>query len=289
MRRKFYALLTIAVVFAAQSQLPGHARDMGGPLPDAVELNLQNADADEQLIQLAHAAKINVMADATDWPAAAKNAETNLSVERQQPLIGWLRDISYLNRLTWLRTENNNFVVWSEPDIVSLARRMAAATVAQRPQFVAAALPELRKTLDADLVTQLDADPQQWSALLARTNLYGVVLYDSLLDLAKKQGWDGVNQDFKAQIPDAQIPLTLRAQVALQNRLQHTQPKLMTPLAWLRDETWQQARLTVQQSTPSRIDGVLQPRVWGLDVTAPIAGKPTTQSVVALTDEGGVQ
>ena len=294
MRKYFYPpLIALILSSLTHSTFPAYAQEKTSGFSDTVTLNVQNADTDEQLIQLAHAAKINVMADATDWAEtiATEAKATALTVNEEQSLTHWWRDLSYLNHLTWYRNyhdPNGTFLVWREPDLASLARRVAAEAKAQRPQIEAAALPSLRQALDPALVERLDIDPQQWTHLLARYNLYGQVVYDSLLGLAKKQGWNGQDLNFRYRLENEDIPAPLRSQIILQSRLLQTQP--VTKLDWLRDETWQNAKLMVERSTPSKINGQVQPRLWTLTVKAPLTGQEEQETVVVLADDqGGAQ
>lgn len=288
-----FPIWIVAGAVCAGAPSVAHAQDQGGPLLSPVELELQKARADDQLIKLAQAAKINVMADATDWPddgkVAGRVGDGTLTVSKKQTLIEWLQDIGYANRLTWERN-GNTVVLWPEPDIVPLTRRVVDEAVTQLPQIEAEIKPALQGALDPEVVARLNAEPGAWLKAIQRHGLYDIVLSNSLLALLQeKHGWDGRNQGFQLQLKDAQIPADLRTQIILSRRLAQARPQT-DRYAWLRDETWQNVRLVVQQSQPTIINGKVQPRQWRLSVAAPVGGQESIRSVATLsTEDGGEQ
>lgn len=276
------------------------AQDEGGPLLSPVQLNLQNATADDQLIKLARAAKINVMADASDGPvdkpadklknaAAGTIAGTTLTVAKKQTVLDWLRDMAAANHLTWQRSGGNTVMLWPKLDLVPLARDVTAAAIARRPQIISAIKPDLQATLAPELVARLDAEPDQWSTVQDRFLLYQYVVDNSLRTLLQKQqGWDGKDQNFQLQLKGEAVPADLRSHLIVLRRLIQSQPDQVRSAAWLNDETWQKARLMVQQSPLAVINGKTQ-RNWALNVTAPINGQEARQSAATWTQEGGGQ
>ncbi len=292
-----YPIWIVLGLFYAGASV-ARAQDEGGPLLSPVELDLQNANTDDQLIKLARAAKINVMADASDWPADGKVAGriggTALTVAKKQTLLEWLRDIAYTNRLTWERNEHNGgntVVLWPEPDIVPTARRIVDEALKERPQLEAEARLALHDKLDPALVAQLDAEPAKWPQALQQYGLLQMVVTDPLRTLLQeKYGWDGQNQDLHLELKEEQIPAELRSHIILYRRLLQAYPNSIYPSAWLRNETWQKARLVVRQPRPSMVNGKMQPLQWVLSVVASVNGREDAHIVAILsTEDGGDQ
>lgn len=295
-----WALTALIAGLLTPNLFSARAAEEVDPRWKTVELDLKKADTDEQLIQLARAAKINVMADATDWPDndSAEAKSSVLTVGREQFVYDWLRDLSYLNRLTWRNNTNpltgtlqgsQTFMVWREPDVVALARRIEEEAKLRRPLLEAAAMPLVRQAIDAGLVQKLDADPRYWSKFMDHANPFGIVVQDSLLDLAKKQGWDGKNMAFTSRIATEDIPTPLLSQFILQSRLRQTQPSELDKLMWLHDEPWKGAKLTAQPTAKSSMNGVAQPRPWILTVKTPFhsSSASSAQTVAPLVDNQG--
>jgi hypothetical protein len=254
------------------------AQDQGGPLQSPVQLELRNDGPDDQLIKLARAAKINLIADATDEPGAT------LTVSTKQSLLSWLHDIAYANRLSWQRNGGNTVVLWQAPDVVPLARRIVEESLAQRAQLEAQIQPILHEKLDPELVARLDAEPAKWPLAMRRHDLYRIVITDKLRTfLQEKHGWDGQSQDFQLQLQDEQIPAALREQILLNLRLRQIRPENHHS-QWLGEDVWQQARLMVEQSKPPIMNGKVQPMQWSLSVQASHNGKIATRSVANLVD-----
>ncbi len=288
MKYPMWALLLSVVCVGVPA---ARAQDSGGPLLAEVELKLQDAGTDDQLIELARAAKINVMADASDLPDAGPQANAAASaamtVTQKQPTLDWLRDMAFANRLTWQRNGGNTIVLWPKADSVSLARRVVDEAVAQRPQLVAEIKPALQAALDPALLARLKAEPEKWSQVQDRFVLYRIVVDDSLRTLLQKQhGWDGQNQDFRLQLTNDQIPTDLRSQLIVLRHLMQTQPDQVAPRAWLSHEIWQKARFVVQQTAPTIINGKMQ-RSWLLNVIAPLNGQEARHLVAVLIEQGG--
>ena len=293
MQRRFYGPLAFAVIgLIMPLATAAYAQDEGGPLLSPVELELQNAGTDDQLIKLARAAKINVMADASDWAENAKKVDApaaTLTVSKKQPLLEWLRDMAYANRLTWQRNAGNTVILWSEPDIVPLTRRVVAEAAAQWPQVEIEAKAALHDKLDPALVARLDAEPEKWSLAMGQHALFNIVLLDSLTTLAKERGWDGQNQNFRLKLGDDAIPAALRSQIILSQRILQAQPERIAARGWLDDQTWQKARLFVRKSKPSSINGKEQPIIWWLGVEAPLGPGASSQTVATLSTVDGRQ
>lgn len=288
--------LAIAALGLTCLALPpnAHAQDEGGPLLSPVELKLQNAGTDEQLIKLARAAKINIMADASDEIDEGQKlnavAGTTLTVTKKQTVVDWLHDMTEANHLTWQDNGSRSVVLWRAPNMVPLTRRVVEEAVAQRPQLEAEIKPLLQTKLDPALLARLEAEPDKWSAVQSRSVLYVSVVTDALRTLLQeKHGWDGRDQNFRLQLKDDQIPADLRSQFVVWLRLLQTQPDHVASRVWLEDATWQKARLIMQQTRPMILNGKKLPVQWNLEVRASVNGQEERQSVATLTEEGGDQ
>ena len=216
-----------------QSQLP----------PPQYPLQLNNASVDDALFAVAEAGKVNIIADATDWPEAGKTITT----EHTDSVVGWLAGLANefdltLNadgraHLNQLGTYSKNYVLWHEPDIepiLQAARQMyTTPTVPNDDNGNPIAQPPDMKnaTYNSYLMKwQQEQAGQQVAAWLKAQGVTSASIRSS--------------RDYTA----SQLPETLRdtlrqlARVSLTN--QHTSLNNVKPdvLRKLDDDFWQKAR-----------------------------------------------
>lgn len=105
---------------AALAQSVAVAPAAPDPLKQSVALPATGTSLDDDLIALGRAAKINIIADASQWPTDAPA----LSGPRTGPPPTLLQ-ANTERPLSWLAGDNA-LLVWTRPDILVLARRIAA-------------------------------------------------------------------------------------------------------------------------------------------------------------------
>ena len=222
------------------------------PLKRSVTLPSPGTSLDDDLIALGRAAKINVIADASTWPAdapalsGARTGNPNRLLAANEPLA-----------LSWLG-QGDTVLVWARPDILALGRRIAAGESIQRiavppiaiapiavtpnapspPKPLAAGTPRFSGLDIQELIENArraqNAEPQAWNA---RWNEY----LSTLAPAQKREpGWT-------RDVALSDLPPDLHDFV-----LAHAQEFLLpTDLmehwkAWMTEDFWKTARLNIR-------------------------------------------
>lgn len=175
-----------------------------------VAVKVQEASMDDYLVELARAADVNFIADATDFP---KTAEP-VSLEQQRPLGNLIIDFARQRKLGSRRFDANTFLFWSAPD-TDAALELAHAI----------------------LPTQTNPDGKP----LIRRQMRAW-----LTDYFKQvHGWNGYSQDVDIKVKLADLPPELRAWVVSETR----DEILPWEKIFYSDVFWNTARLRIRDSS----------------------------------------
>lgn len=132
MKHQFLKVTTATLLLAgvAVAQVPKQQP------PPKYLLELNNASVDDALIQIAHGGKVNIIADATDWPEPAKGK--TITTSHNDSTVGWLFGVANefdltlnqvgLNQLIQMPAQTKNYVLWREPDVEPILQQARQAT-----------------------------------------------------------------------------------------------------------------------------------------------------------------
>jgi len=178
------------------------------PMNRKVNLRLEKATLDDQIIELARAADANFIADATHF------AETTAPVsgEWEYPLSFLVSNLADAHNLSRYNKDARTFLFWSQPDMLALAHKIVAGESVKR-----VSTPPDDRALDALL-----------SGWLQRT-----------------YGWDGRAPGFVKDIRIAELPPEIRTPVMAWAQEYLSQDSSASALgqAWFTDAAWKGASL----------------------------------------------
>lgn len=243
---KFRFLFVAAL--GASLLAPGTVRAQPQNDPPKLPLRLENAGVDEALLGLARQAKVNIIADADGLP---RDKTITTTAPLYNLVVGdWLGILSHQFGLTWHdrnskdqwgdwfstdAAEKRDYVVWREPEVEPLVRRLAKELVPLSPPGAGQA-----------------AAPAAGAPAVQRHELYNEQVRRLGADLAawlRTQGWDGQSPDFQRDFKLSELPEPLR--VSLRRWLFTSISIAFWPeVRWLDDATWQRARILLPPRDP---------------------------------------
>lgn len=186
---------------------PGHSQGVNDTLRKQVGLSPQGTATDDYLLALGKAADLNFMADATQFPATG----APLALKPQDSAQNIIAALANARKLTWQKQNEYFSLFWSEPDVMSLAQRIAAG---EKIKLVDQVLPS--QQLD-NLLTAFYTQLRGGDA-----NLRGVTLNLKMADL----------------------PPAIRSKVVAKAQYAIMSPGIRKVDAeWFTDDIWQTARL----------------------------------------------
>jgi hypothetical protein len=118
--------LALCVFCSAGFLKSGRAQVFDETMRQKVTIDAEATTSDDALLAMARAAKVNVIADATEFK---NNATTPLDFPayKQSGALGsYLLEMSDARNLSWTRPDAKTFLVWKRPDIDALAKRIVA-------------------------------------------------------------------------------------------------------------------------------------------------------------------
>jgi hypothetical protein len=189
----------------------GQSLPLEGKILQPVDLRLANATADDALVELARSTGVNLLADSSRFPGHTVTAQ------RSGTLLNSLFALSHEYKLSWARRNQETVLVWSQPDIIALARAIAQAEAASAEATPKKPLSE-RRAEDAEL-----------GRSLARY-------------LMQEKQWDGKDQTFTSSIAVSSLPEELRSAITARAYSGFLAPKLKRA-NWLSEPVWQQSTL----------------------------------------------
>ncbi len=212
--------------------------------PPKYLLEMNNASVDEALIQIAHGGKVNIIADATDWPQPGKAA--SITTSHSDSTVGWLFGVANefdltlnqvgLSPIVQLPAQSKNYVLWREPDIEPIlqqARQYTAPTVREQAEVEPLHRPQGLKNSTWNLIL-MDRQREQAGQ--------GVAAW------LQEQGVKSESVRSVLSFPSEQLPETLRstlqqlARASASNGFSGVQGVKTTVLRQMEDEAWKDAR-----------------------------------------------
>lgn len=226
---------------ALAQQTPAALPVVPDPLKRSVTLPPQGASLDDDLIALGRAAKINLIADASQWAEGAPALG-----EPRTGLPSALLGRDGPTSLSWL-AQGDTLLVWTRPDTLVLARRIAGGESIRR-----VALPPAPSAPALNFAVPAPGQPLDIKALIdaaraaqnSQEELWQTRWNEYLSELADGQargpGWtrDIALSDLP---PDLHAYALVRAQEYLLPSVQMAHWK-----AWMTEEFWQTARLSIR-------------------------------------------
>jgi len=211
------------VLAVAQNAVPpASATAEVSPLAHPVTVAAGSRTPDAELVELARAAHVNMLADASNMAGA-------MSVPvREGKLYGNLNLLAKERHLTWRRSGDNTVLAWDEPDVLSLAQRVALTLIPA---------PKTPATTDAPATTPatVPASPdgtslnQELTKFFARPEQRGATA---------QEGWKDA--------PLVTLPAPLRAQVLDAIRARTSRQTASVDALWLSDDFWKGMRLRIK-------------------------------------------
>jgi hypothetical protein len=199
----------------------------------------KTAPIDDYIIALSKATDINFIADATNFPADAQVDQYPSSPASLDGINGpearkWqsnrlnvLIDMTESKRLTQYRWEEKTYLLWSEPDLLSLGRLIVSERERDQAQAIA------RQTLDRAVMNE------EWKKYFQTAH-----------------GWDEHAQGVAARVKFTDLPPALRPLVESETRRRIF--NLFADegtLDWFHDDYWNQTYFTLKPSTEGAGNG----------------------------------
>lgn len=152
MRKLCFAPLAVCgMLLGLALRLPAQVPLVDEITRQKISLPLKQPSTDDYLLQMARAAHVNLLADATNFPEATPSlvgewnfpSSTASAGQWTGSLGNLLRELANERKLTWQRLHLKTFLFWSEPDMAELGRALATATPLPTP-FAAGAFGGIR-------------------------------------------------------------------------------------------------------------------------------------------------
>jgi len=205
------ASIASVCLLASWLYAPAHAAPIGPTLHKDVEFELKPSTPDDELIAVAEAADINIVADATDLPTQSSLVETPWHGKLPWKLWNLVKEITAGRMMAWdPQPDDKTFLFWKQPSTETLRAAL------QQPQVV------------TSITSQADD-----LSIRRRLSEY----------LRDRHGWDGAKPNFAVSVPLSQLPEDLqREMIAAAQKA----PALL-PTGFLQaitnKDSWQTARL----------------------------------------------
>ena len=192
--------------------MPAQASEIGPTLRQRVDFELKASTPDDELVAVADAADVNIIADATDLPTQSTLVETPWPGKQPWALWNLVKEITSRRMMAWYpMADDKTFLFWNQPDLAALRKALQ----------------------EKDVVTTIA--PQRDDLTIRR----------ELISLLRDQyGWDGITPNFAVSIPFSRLPINLSRDMvaATQQPQATTQPRGFLQTA-ISDDFWQKARL----------------------------------------------
>ncbi len=207
--------MAAVVVVCSVAALP--AQEPAQPAPEIrariFPFELHPSTPDDELLEVARAADVNLFVDTTAVPEVASQVQTQWPGKHDWSLETLLSDISSGRRLAWdIQNTDQALLLSAEPNLEDLRQKML------RGPGIDVATPKLDE-----------------AAFNARLIDY----------LRREQGWKGNQVDWNKTIPIADLPPDLREEVLARTQQAALRGLGVDRVSMMRDETWKQARLSI--------------------------------------------
>ncbi|MDF2439225.1 MAG: hypothetical protein JWN98_209 [Abditibacteriota bacterium] len=212
-----------------------------------VTLRVQNATVDEYLVELGRLAEINIIADAARFSVSYPP----VSGEFQLPVWGLIVPFATQRKLSATRYDSQTFLLWSEPDVASIAREL------------------VKKMADP---VEIEPD-EKLSAYQKRlqSRREGLAANQVLTEYFQRvHNWDGRRTNIGVALKLSDLPPDVRRIIwrEARRRILHgpdSSTRIPTTLRiWYDDNFWKRAVLQVTGPVPPGVDPALAIRVGGL-------------------------
>ena len=230
-------LLILPIVARAQRQWPLNTPKYYDALMIAEHnIALKQNSTNDYLIAMADAADVNILADATRFPASVpplqgewkNNFSSAANGQWSISLLSFFQEFSSERGLTWARDTDaqHTFLVWSAPGEAELAS-IGRELMARRPRRIA----------HPDRIRKKDDAEKEMDLLLA--NFY-----------KEQYQWDGSSSEVAPDLKLSQLPSELRAKITalLMEQIEHVD--LIDQGFWYEDVFWQHATLQIRKQFP---------------------------------------
>lgn len=246
-----------------------HAQE-AKPQKPVTPTKLTVANTDDALVEFGRAAKMNFMADATQF----SQQETPLANDTTHTVEEHLAELVAKQHLALLPQEQM-FLLWNAPDLPQFARLLA-----QGDTIKLYALPPVetsKPTLPLNGATRPTA-----KALETKTPSFQEAVFQELSDyLSATAGWDGQTPGSVAEVRISDLPPALHDKVAAAVQREILRPASVAVWnAWFDDRFWQNAQLRVVQDSNGKLNG---PKISVLTVGGSIRiGSGSGGSMISL-------
>lgn len=218
-----------------------------------VTFKVQPASVDDYLIELAQAADVNIIADATHLPTQA----APLTGKASDALGNMVPAIAYDQRLSWWRYNSQTFLFWPElsgQELIALAQQIKDRKEAMLPDVIPTAAQQAGVN-QAGQANNQGQPPGARSNFLVHQQAYLTRLdedreMDKLLTdyLQQTYGWDGKAPGPPVQIKVKDLPPPLFAKMLPYIQRQHVgreREGWSSRSAYLSNAFWNNARLWI--------------------------------------------
>ena len=250
-------LNSAAVLFSSSAvAAPARAVVQSEPMPPQYPLQLDNATVDEALFAVAKAGKVNIIADATDWP----DDDKTLTTEYTDSVMGWLGGLANefdltinadgKGQLNYLSNDSKNFVLWHEPQDIEPILQQARQTYTA---------PSAPTDTEGNALPQ---SPEMSDATYKRYSMMGQAerARQQVVAWLEAQGVDKTSLKAPLDYPASQLPAPLRDTLRQLARVQltnlHSGPNGALPAVVVKeldDETWKNAYLIYERTSGRRL------------------------------------
>ncbi len=160
MTMRFSALVLVFLPFVASPVVAAPSQDSASLLRETVTFELRESTTDDELIAVARAADVNLIADATSFPKTAQVTPSRWPGSTKWAVSLLMEDIAAGRNLAWNLSGNNTLRVAARPDVASLRSKIAGG---ETVRLAHRALDD--KAFGAALVAYL-RDTQKWDATI---------------------------------------------------------------------------------------------------------------------------
>ena len=128
------ALSFVLGALATSGMRPATAQQIDETLQQKVALDTTATDPSEALLAMARTAKVNVIADATQWKNIDATTPINWEAYPQSGLlVSYLLEFSDARGLSWTHPDAKTFLFWKQPALSTLVARIIAGEDVRLP------------------------------------------------------------------------------------------------------------------------------------------------------------
>ena len=251
-------------ISAVQAQPSSTAKPPVWTPPVEMVFRLEQAGIDDHLMEASRLLGVNLFADSTRFP----NPSKPLSGEWKLPNRSLMAAVAIQRDLSLQRATGDSFLLWSRPDYISVARRIAqgeSLRLAALPDFLLPKAPRVELPFPPPTKPDGAPDLEKWTPEVnlayARTQWQKEVdkveanraISEALSKyLQEEQGWDGHDLSFSKTLSLGDLPPVLREAVTAHAQtvlLSSVPMSLNGPASWFSKPSHDTARVGVRDQT----------------------------------------